>query len=129
MDLDYDGRKARDAVWKVFPRAEIHRHPSGKTVRVYSRHIVDGYLTGNCKDENRAWIMALRKTQQLSTPVMVKITNLNQWIKGKTIERVDAKAVNGTAFYFSDGTAMWVEAGNLDLTYYQIDPNVPVYMQ
>ena len=47
---------------------------------------------------------------------------------------VDNSAVSGTAFYFTDNTAMWVEVERVDsgiygLVHYEIDPNKPIWMQ
>jgi glyoxylate utilization-related uncharacterized protein len=66
---------------------------------------------------------------------MQRIENPDQWMRGKTVKKVDSKsAVNCNTILFEDGTAAYIEADHMGHgiygpAWYEIDPNVPVHEQ
>ena len=44
---------------------------------------------------------------------MKPIKQLNKFMKGKTVKRVDTSAVNCTTIHFTDGTSVLLEAENV----------------
>jgi hypothetical protein len=65
---------------------------------------------------------------------MTQIDNLDKWLSGKTVKRVDNSAVNCTTIYCEGGTAAHCEAeylgaGTIGPIWYEIDPERPVHEQ
>lgn len=63
---------------------------------------------------------------------MKKIDNLNEWIRGKTVMKIENDTFDSTTFIFADGTAMLMEIKYLGHivygpVYYEINYDLPVY--